>query len=182
MVGPISDAAPATNELTEEQQTFVVQALACFDTPSEVAQQVKEVYGLELARQTVHYYDPTKGVKPAEKWCALFDATRKAFLEDVAGIAIAQRSYRLSRLDRMARAAESVKNFALAAQLHEQAAKEMGGSFTNHRQLHVDGQVQGGVLMVPTPVSAAEWAGIAAAQQASLPGAGGGTGPAAGGA
>lgn len=137
-----------------------------------MADQVKELYGLEIGRQSIQHYDPTKGDKPAEKWCQLFEATRAKFLDDTATIAISQRSFRLSRLDRMARAAEKVRNYALAAALHEQAAKEMGGSFTNHRQLHVDGQVQGGVLMVPTPVSASEWAGIAAAQQATLPGSG----------
>ena len=38
-------------ELPDEVKAFVVQALACFDTPSEVAKAVKEEFGLVVSRQ-----------------------------------------------------------------------------------------------------------------------------------
>jgi hypothetical protein len=119
------------DKLTDEQQTVVVQRLAMFDTPSQVADFVREEFGVEITRQSIHYYDPTHGDKPAEKWVQIFNATRTAFLESTADIPIANKSVRLRRIERMALAAEKSRNYALAAQLHEQAAKEVGEVFTN---------------------------------------------------
>lgn len=126
----------AKGKLTDEVQTFVVTSLAMFDTPSTVADAVKKDYGVEITRQAVECYDPTKkaGAKLAEKWKSLFDEARKAFIEDTATIAISHKAVRLRALQRMAEKAEDMRNLPLAAQLLEQAAKEVGGAFTNRRE------------------------------------------------
>src|SRR4051794_15770234 len=77
------------DKLDESQQTAVVQRLAMYDTPQQVADFVREEYGIPITRQSIQHYDPTVGAKPAEKWCAIFEATRKAFLETTAEIPIA---------------------------------------------------------------------------------------------
>ncbi len=127
----------AGSKLNIEQQTYVVQAVACFDAPSVVVAAVKKDYGVVLTPQAVEAYDPTKkaGAKLAARWRALFDETRKAFLENTADIAISHRAVRLRALQRMAAKAEDSKNMVLAAALLEQAAKEMGNAFTNRREL-----------------------------------------------
>lgn len=127
----------AKERLAPEVQTFIVQALACFDSPKTVADAVKAEFGVVIARQLVETYDPNKKASQrlAAKWVALFDETRKAFLEDTSKIAISHRSVRLRALQRMAEKAETMGNIALAAQLHEQAAKEAGDSYTNRREL-----------------------------------------------
>jgi hypothetical protein len=125
----------AAPKLSEEARTFIVQSLAMFDTPSEVVEAIKEQYGVTIARQSVQDYDPTIGKKPAKRWCALFEETRRRFLEETAEIPIANRAVRLRRLQRMAFTAESRRNYPLAAQLLEQAAKETGGIYTNRREL-----------------------------------------------
>lgn len=111
-----------------------------FDPPQTVADWVREEFGIEITRQSIHHYDPTIGEKPAEKWCQIFKATRKEFLKTTADIPIANRSVRLRRLERMALAAERSRNYALAAALHEQAAKEVGDVYTNK---HTHGGVVG---------------------------------------
>jgi hypothetical protein len=123
--------------LTDGVKAFVVQALACFDTPTQVANAVKEEFGLEITRMQVSTYDPTKfmGRNLSKKWREIFDATRKAFLNDQASIPIANQNFRLRALDRLYQNAASRGNAALAAQLLEQAAKESGGSFTNRREM-----------------------------------------------
>lgn len=123
------------DKLTPEQQTAVVQRLAMFDSPQTVVDWVREEFGIEITRQTAQGYDPTVGPKPAEKWCAIFEATREAFLKTTADIPIANRSVRLRRLERMALAAERLRNYALAAALHEQAAKEVGDVYTNRTRV-----------------------------------------------
>lgn len=124
-------------KLTREQQTYVVQTLACFDTPSLVVASVKKDFGVTLSPQLVETYDPTKkaGRNVAARWKALFEETRKTFLEDTASIAISHRAVRLRALQRMADKAEGQGNMVLASSLLKQAAEEVGGSYTNRREL-----------------------------------------------
>jgi hypothetical protein len=124
-------------KLTEPQKLYIVQALACFDTPSQVAEAVREEFGIQIDRRRVHEYDPTKiaGRGMAAKLKALFDETRKAFLKDVNLIPIANQAVRLRTLQRLVAKAEAQGNSALVAQLLEQVAKETGGSFTNRREV-----------------------------------------------
>lgn len=124
-------------KLSDEAKTFIVQALACFDTPSDVAEAVRAEFGVEIAKQSIEAYDPTKvaGKNIAARWRKIFEATRKAYLENTALIPIANRSVRLRAIQRMAHKAEKQKNFVLAAALYEQAAKEVGDAYTNKRQL-----------------------------------------------
>lgn len=121
--------------LKDEVKAFVVQALACFDTPSQVVLAVKENFGIEVTRQQCEAYDPTKYVGRSlhVKWKTLFEDTRARFREQTADIPIANRAYRLRALGRMAEKAENMKNMALTAQLLEQAAKEVGDVYVNRR-------------------------------------------------
>lgn len=121
--------------LKNEVKSFIVQALACFDTPSQVVEAVKNEYGVVVSRQQVETHDPTKsaGKGLAVKWVTLFGDTRKRFREETAEIPIANRAFRLRGLGRMAEKAETMRNLALTAQLYEQAAKEVGDVYVNRR-------------------------------------------------
>ena len=121
--------------LKNEVKSFIVQALACFDTPSQVVEAVKNEYGVVVSRQQVETHDPTKsaGKGLAIRWQTLFHDTRKRFREETADIPIANRAYRLRGLGRMAEKAENMRNLALTAQLYEQAAKEVGDIYVNRR-------------------------------------------------
>lgn len=72
----------ADGKLSEEVKTFIVQALACFDSPSVVVKAVKDEFGATITRQSVEGYDPNKraGRDLARKWRLLFEETRKTFL------------------------------------------------------------------------------------------------------
>ncbi|KPB36769.1 DUF2280 domain-containing protein [Pseudomonas amygdali] len=123
--------------LKHEVKSFIVQALACFDTPSQVVEQVKQEFGIEISRQQCESHDPTKraGVNLAARWVTLFHDTRKRFREDTAEIPIANRAYRLRALGRIVEKAEGMRNLALALQVLEQAAKESGDMYVNrHRK------------------------------------------------
>lgn len=126
--------APA---IADEVKRFIINALAAFDSPSQVAAAVKEEFGVEVSRQAVEGHDPTKhaGRKLATKWRDLFEASRAGFIAEATQVPIAHRSTRLRALHRMAQVAERKGNFPLAAQLHKQAAEEMGNAYTNRREL-----------------------------------------------
>ncbi|MEN1613625.1 DUF2280 domain-containing protein, partial [Pseudomonas aeruginosa] len=44
--------------LNSDVKAFIVQALACFDTPSQVAESVKKEFGIEVSRQQIESHDP----------------------------------------------------------------------------------------------------------------------------
>ncbi len=123
--------------LKNDVKAFIVQALACYDSPSTVAKSVQDEFGIELTRQKVQVYDPTKaaGKTLAKKWVELFNTTRERFQNELTDIAIANKAYRLRALDRMATKAEGMRNYNLATQIIEQAAKECGDSYTNKKKV-----------------------------------------------
>lgn len=139
--------------LNNKVKAFIVQGLATYMMPSEVAEAVKKEFDLEITRQQVSSYDPTKasGMNLAKKWKDLFKQFRDDFNNDIQAIPIANKAYRLNMLDRMARDAEKSKNRPLAAALAEQAAKEMGDVFTNKQK--VDNISSDGSMSPPQPLS-----------------------------
>lgn len=137
--------------LSSEVKAYIVQALACFDTPSQVAEAVKREFGLEVSRQQVETHDPTKRCAKtlAKRWVLLFEDTRKRFREETADIPIANRAYRLRAMGRFIERAESIKNIPLAMQILEQAAKECGDMYVN-RQKKADAEDE------PLPVTSVQ--------------------------
>lgn len=121
--------------LNNEVKAFIVQALACFDTPSQVSGAVKEEFGIEVTRQKCEAHDPTKwaGRDLAKRRVTLFHDTRQRFRDETADIPIANRVYRLRALDRIMEKAENMRNLSLVLQVLEQAAKEVGDVYVNRR-------------------------------------------------
>jgi hypothetical protein len=132
--------APATTperpviRLTDEIREFIVRSLACYETPSQVAAAVHEVFGIAVSRQLVYKYDPNGSKPPAQRWIDLHAATRAKFLTDLAGIGVAQKVVRLAMLDRFAQHADENDRFTEAAAFLEQAAKECGGIYDRGRR------------------------------------------------
>lgn len=122
-------------KLEADAKIYIVQRLACFDSPSQVAKAIKEDMGLDVSPQACEGYDPTKvcGSGLSQKLREVFEQTRQKFLNDTTQIAVSHRAFRLRALERMAKRAEEKGNMVLAASLLEQAAKECGGSYTNQR-------------------------------------------------
>jgi hypothetical protein len=123
--------------LNDDVKRFIVQAIACYDTPQQIVEVVKEEFGIVVSRPQVQTYDPEKaqGKALSKKWRDLFAETRKKFLDDASSIPIANQTFRLRALNRMYARAERQGNVVVAAQIIEQAAKEVGGAFTNRREL-----------------------------------------------
>lgn len=120
--------------LAEDQKRYIVQCFARFMGPTEIVRSVKETLGVEVTKQQVWHYRPDSAdVKPT--WRTLFDETRKQFLADTASIGISHLSVRLRRLERIADRAMESKNGPLEAQIMEQAAREVGGAFSNKREI-----------------------------------------------
>lgn len=123
--------------LKPEVKAFIIQMLACYDTPSQVVEAVQKDFGIAITRQQVETHDPTKvsGKTLAKKWVELFNLTRDRFLNEISDIPIANKAYRLRVLQRMSMTAENMKNIGMTAQLLEQAAKEVGEAYSNKQKV-----------------------------------------------
>ena len=121
--------------LSNEVRAFIVQGLAKFQTPQEVAIDVKNIYGVEVTRQHVESHDPTKaaGLNLAKKYKDLFFEYREQFKADISSIPIANLAVRLSRLENEYQKSKNPKH---KLEVLEQASTEVGGAFTN--KTHVD--------------------------------------------
>ncbi|NVD74529.1 DUF2280 domain-containing protein [Duganella sp. BJB1802] len=114
----------------------ILTELACFATPSQVADSVKEQFGVTVSRQCVEAHHPERraGAKLNPALRVLFYETRAKLLVELDDIGLASRAGRLRALDRMAGTAEQMGNLALAAQLIGQAAREVGGMYAASRR------------------------------------------------
>ncbi len=120
--------------LKEPVKIFIVQALACRDTPQEVVEQVKQEFGVDISRSQCECYDPTKysGRNLSKKFVELFESTRDKFDEGLIDIPIVNKYYRLKQYQRQL---DRTRNVKTALKILEQAAKDIGGQFTNRQEI-----------------------------------------------
>jgi len=126
--------------LKEQVKLFIIQRLACFDTPTEVVEAVKEELDIDLNRAHIAFYDPTtvNGKELSDKFKKVFFDVRKNFLDDFNSIPEANISVRVRELSKMRKRANKRGNDVLAASLLEQIAKETGGFYTNKFKVGTD--------------------------------------------
>lgn len=144
--------------LSEEVKVYIVTALACFDEQKQIAKDVKERFGIEVYQQQIGAYDPNTlaGKRMSKKLKEHFDSTREQFLADTSRIPIANAAVRLRTLQRLVNNAEQRGNASMVASLLEQAAKEVGGAFTNRQKVEQTGVV--GTVPVPGPAKGSQTA------------------------
>jgi len=121
--------------LNKKQKVFIVRSLAVFNTPQETVLLVKEEFELEVSRQQVETYDPTKraGKDLSTELKDEFELTRKDFLDTPQNIPIANLSVRLQRLENQYQ--KHGKNRVAALSILKQAAEDVGGKYTNKTEL-----------------------------------------------
>ncbi|MEQ9131085.1 MAG: DUF2280 domain-containing protein [Salinisphaeraceae bacterium] len=131
-------AARKRGKLKDEHRHFVVQRLACFDTPKEVAEALRDEHGVEISPQSVEAYDPNKraGRDLAQKWRDLFEKTRADFQDNLEKyVPEASKVVRVRHLAHAARAFKGRGNYVGMADMMERIAKEVGNVHTNRREL-----------------------------------------------
>lgn len=121
--------------LRKEVKLFIVRSLAQFNTPEETARLVNEEYkNLNVSRQQCERYDPTKraGKDLSEELKKEFEITRSEFLGKPESIPIANLVVRLQRYED---GYQSSKNIVRRLKILEQAARDMGGQYTNKQEI-----------------------------------------------
>jgi hypothetical protein len=135
---PVLASPTATEPLNDEQTAYVVQRLALFDSPMTIANAMQEEFGVVLTRLSLEHYDPNSfaGRALATRWAELFRQTRAALLENPAAIGIANKAVRLRWLHGIAERALEQGSHGDARAAIEQAAKEMGESYSKQKHEH----------------------------------------------
>ena len=108
--------------------------------PQQVVEAVKQEYKIEITRQQVALYDPTKvaGRNLSKKLKDLFTRTCKDFRANIEDIAIANKAFRLKELQGMYD--DSGKNKGLKQNLLKQAFQETDGRVTKQEITGKDGK------------------------------------------
>jgi hypothetical protein len=124
--------------LTHEVRSEIVRRLACFEKPAEIVRWLKAELDMDVDIQKVLYHDPTRvnGRDLGANWRVIFETARKGFLTNVETVPIANQGYRLAMLDMLFNDAVKAKNKIEARSCLEQAAKEIGGIYSNVRTLN----------------------------------------------
>ncbi|WP_269914812.1 DUF2280 domain-containing protein [Acinetobacter sp. HY1485] len=122
--------------LKEPIKIFIVQSLACMETPQQVADAVKQEFGIELDRRQCSAYDPTKpaGKNLSKKLKQLFDETRRNFQENILDIPLANKAFRLRELQKMYD--DYGKNKVMKQKVLKQAFQETDGRVTRQEIDH----------------------------------------------
>ena len=123
----VKTAADTAPKLTGDQKADVVRRLAAYDLPGAIARSMKEDLGIEITRQAIAFYDPTRYSRRRcpKRWAALFWDTRAEIIAGKADVGAAHGVVRVRRLDQMACDQMDKGNTAEARALLKQAADEM---------------------------------------------------------
>lgn len=163
----------SNSKLSDQQKSAVVIMLACYWQLKDVLQYVRDEWGIEVAKQSIQRYDPTKvnGQRDlAKKWCDIFHATRSAFLKEKAMHAVSHMPYRMGIYQKVIEEGLRRHNYDLVLRSMEQAAKDEGGSYTNRQRVDIDQHIRTGVMRVPFIDNREEALKLIADQQANVPG------------
>jgi hypothetical protein len=125
--------------LRDSERREIVQRLACFESPTEVAEWASAEFEKDVTPNQVHHYDPTRAADTADKWEELFQETREAFLSDLDTIPLSHRAVRLRELTDLYDKAKEQEEVEKAARMLKQAAKEVGDKFTNRQEVDHSG-------------------------------------------
>ena len=132
-------------KLTGRQKVFIVTRLACFDSPKEVVDALKDEFGIDVNNDHIWTYDASKEqnrVRLRKEFLDLFDSTRLAFLAGQMQEPIANKHFRLRELGKLLGKAKKSGAVVIATNILEQAAKEDGGVYTNTAKVEHSGEIR----------------------------------------
>jgi hypothetical protein len=128
---PPSVTTPYARKLTDEQKTYVVTRLATYHSPTAIARDLKELFGVTITVQSVDYYHPQRATSGmlAQRWKDLFWETRKAYLAGCAQAGTVEQMVRIQLREDMVLMARDAGQYRVANELLNCIAKEAGRMF-----------------------------------------------------
>ena len=125
--------------ITKKVKLFIVRMLAEFETPTQTSKTVRDIFNVDVTPQQCEAYDPTKrtGQDLSQDLRDKFFEYRRIANQELEAIPIANMRYRLQLLQGLVD--KYPDNPVLIPKWAEQAAKEMGGLYTNISKTQLTG-------------------------------------------
>lgn len=130
---------PPRGGVPEHIKVEIVSRLACYDRICDIQADLRE-RGIEISDRGIAFYNAETCQRSPKKWRDLFFQARESFLTELAKEPVTHRAFRVRRLGMLHERALLANEREEAAKYLEQAAKEVGGFYTNISK------VQGAVL------------------------------------
>ncbi len=126
-----------SSRLPHEVKRFIVEALACYHSPSQVVEEVGERFGMVISRQKAECYNPTRraGKQLSAALRTLFEETRAKYLAQVESTVLAQECERMQAYDRLFRAAEARGDFDASVKILIQSGRDASNRENHQRWL-----------------------------------------------
>lgn len=120
----------SAKKLKDEHKRFVVRCLARFMPPQEVESLLKQTYEVEITRQSIEAYDPTKvaGASLSDELRTLFSTERDKYTSETGAVRLANKVCRLEELQGLVKKAVDNQNFRWASHLLNQIREEVEGT------------------------------------------------------
>jgi hypothetical protein len=118
---------------SEQEKATMARLFGRFYTPSQVAEAVSEAWGRPVDRRETDRYNPANA-RCSAKWLEVAAAERARFLKEEEEQPLFHRPFRLAILQRTLEH-EGNRNPVLRLAILEQAAKEVGGKYTNIQEV-----------------------------------------------
>ena len=99
--GQAARARRPNHKLTEAQKDYVIRRLAAYDTPIEIQRDLREKFGVEITRQAVEVYDPTRRPRCGKQSADAFFGARGALLASEPDAPLSLRKDELRRRERL---------------------------------------------------------------------------------
>lgn len=140
------------SRLKKAEKVFIVRSLAQFMTPTEVVNDIKQKFNIDVSPQQVEYYDPTKvaGANLAQELVDIFNEARKEYIaQPLHNIVGANDIVQLRILSDLL--INKKGNTILAIKLIDQIQKIVKGHY--ERKLEITGKDGGPLESIQTTVS-----------------------------
>jgi hypothetical protein len=111
-------------KLREEHKQFIFERLGCGFSQSDVADSLKDRFGIEITPQSINYY--------AQEYPEKVEEARQRLLEDAKDIGFTDKLQRLAYLDRIARKQHNKRQYRECCATLKQIAEEVGSIIHKH--------------------------------------------------
>ena len=143
-------ASDCGSRISTHAKRFIVRAHAWWIPSTEIGEQVKRTFGIELRLERISYYNPSlaSSTDLSQELRAYFLEERAKAAKELDDIPIAHLPYRLrrsqARMDRL----DDQGNYLAAQQVQDAAARDLGGLNTNVTRLKQSGEATQRVLIL----------------------------------
>lgn len=130
-------------KLPFEAKTYIVSALACCEKPSYILAEVEEIWGIKLFPKSLNHYHPERNPRLDYDLILLFNDVRRRFWQERAEAIMNCLNYRQKQRERLF--FRNARNPHLQRKILNDAAKDVGGLFSNVRMIDLKNEMQPGM-------------------------------------